>query len=51
MIPPPGKFAGMLKWLIPLMICAMFVAGFFMGGAKASASMAFWWVAANGILV
>ncbi|MDM8538298.1 TraB/GumN family protein [Desulfobacterales bacterium HSG17] len=48
-IPPKGKLAGILKWLIPLLICAMIIAGFFFGGAKAGTDMAIYWVAANGI--
>lgn len=48
-IPPKGKLAGILKWLIPILICAMIVAGFFFGGAKAGTDMAIYWVAANGI--
>jgi pheromone shutdown-related protein TraB len=48
-IPPKGKLAGILKWVIPLFICAMIIAGFFFGGAKAGTDMAVYWVAANGI--
>ena len=49
-LPPKKKTAGMLKWLIPGAIVAMFIAGFFYGGAKAGQDMLIWWVAANGIL-
>jgi pheromone shutdown-related protein TraB len=49
-LPPPKKTAGILKWLIPGSIMAMFVAGFFWGGAKAGKDMLVWWVAANAIL-
>ena len=48
-IPPKGRLAGMLKWVIPLLICAMIIAGFFFGGAKAGTDMAVYWVAANGV--
>ena len=49
-LPPKKKIAGILKWLIPGAIMAMFVAGFFYGGAKAGKDMLIWWVAANAIL-
>jgi pheromone shutdown-related protein TraB len=49
-IPPKGKAAGLVKWLIPAMILALLVFGFFYGGSKAGADMLTWWVAANGVL-
>ena len=49
-LPPKKKTTGILKWLIPGAIMAMFVAGFFYGGAKAGKDMLIWWVAANAIL-
>ena len=49
-LPPPKKMAGILKWLIPGSIIAMFITGFFWGGAKAGKDMLVWWVAANAIL-
>ena len=49
-LPPQKKTSGLLKWLIPGAILAMFIAGFFYGGAKAGKDMLLWWVAANGIL-
>jgi pheromone shutdown-related protein TraB len=49
-LPPKKRTAGVLKWLIPGAIVAMFIAGFFYGGAKAGQDMLIWWVAANGIL-
>ncbi|QTA78030.1 Conjugal transfer protein [Desulfonema limicola] len=48
-IPPKGRLAGMLKWIIPFFICVMIGAGFFFGGSKAGTDMAVYWVAANGI--
>lgn len=48
-IPPKGRFSGTLKWLLPLMIAAIFLVGFFYGGAEASAHMALSWVIANGV--
>ena len=49
-LPPKKKTTGILKWLIPGAIMAMFMAGFFYGGAKAGKDMLIWWVAANAIL-
>ena len=49
-LPPKSHAAGVLKWLIPGAIMAMFIAGFFYGGAKAGQDMIVWWIAANGIL-
>jgi pheromone shutdown-related protein TraB len=49
-LPPRKKITGLLKWLIPGAIIAMFIAGFFYGGAKAGQDMLIWWVAANAIL-
>ena len=49
-LPPKKKTTGILKWMIPAAIMAMFIAGFFYGGTKAGKDMLIWWVAANGIL-
>ena len=49
-LPPKGKSIGFLKWLIPLVIVGLFVAGFFFGGKKAGTDMILWWILANGIL-
>ena len=49
-LPPKNRTAGVLKWLIPGAIMAMFIAGFFYGGAQAGKDMIIWWIAANGIL-
>ena len=49
-LPPKSHTAGVLKWLIPGAIMAMFIAGFFYGGAQAGQDMIIWWIAANGIL-
>lgn len=49
-LPPKSHTAGVLKWLIPGAILAMFIAGFFYGGAQAGQDMIVWWIAANGIL-
>jgi pheromone shutdown-related protein TraB len=49
-LPPKKKMTGILKWLIPGLILAMIMAGFFYGGAKAGQDMLVWWIAANAIL-
>jgi pheromone shutdown-related protein TraB len=49
-LPPKGKSVGILKWLIPVAIIALFIAGFFYGGKKAGTDMIAWWILANGIL-
>jgi pheromone shutdown-related protein TraB len=49
-LPPKGKSIGILKWLIPGVIVALFIAGFFYGGKEAGTDMIAWWILANGIL-
>jgi len=49
-IPPKGKIAGILKWIIPLFILVLFISGFSYGGTNAGTDMIAWWFAANGIL-
>ena len=49
-LPPKGKSIGILKWLIPVAIVALFIAGFFYGGKEAGTDMIVWWILANGIL-
>ncbi len=49
-IPPKGKYSGLLKWIIPLGIIALFVWGFYHGGAHVGGDMIIWWILANGIL-
>ena len=49
-IPPKGKFSGIFKWVLPIAIMALLMAGFFYGGAKAGTDMVVWWIAANGIM-
>ena len=49
-IPPKTKTSNILKWMIPLLILALFVLGFFHGGANTGMDMIVWWVLANGIL-
>ncbi|MGD1973291.1 MAG: TraB/GumN family protein [Desulfobacterales bacterium] len=49
-LPPKKKITGILKWLIPAAIMAMFIAGFFFGGKQAGKDMIVWWITANAIL-
>ncbi|MGW8325908.1 MAG: TraB/GumN family protein [Desulfobacterales bacterium] len=49
-IPPKGKLSGILKWIIPIGILALFILGFFHGGTHAGKDMITWWVMANGVL-
>ncbi|UCF95565.1 MAG: TraB/GumN family protein [Desulfobacterales bacterium] len=49
-LPPKGKIARILKWIIPGAILLLFISGFFYGGAKAGQDMIVWWILANGIL-
>ena len=49
-LPPKNKSIGILKWLIPVTIVGLFIAGFFYGGTKAGTDMIVWWILANGIL-
>jgi pheromone shutdown-related protein TraB len=49
-MPPKGKGAGMIKWLLPMAIVALLAFGFTRGGVQAGTDMVTWWVLANGIL-
>lgn len=49
-IPPKSKKSGILKWIIPIAIIVMFIAGFFYGGRDAGKDMIIWWIGANAIL-
>jgi len=49
-IPPKGKMTGILKWLLPSLILALLLFGFFYGGSGTGTDMLTWWVMANGIL-
>ena len=49
-LPPGGNLGKTLKWALPACILALFVAGFFYGGAKTGTDMVVWWILANGIL-
>jgi pheromone shutdown-related protein TraB len=49
-LPPKGKISGILKWIIPVAIMALFITGFFLGGSRAGKDMIVWWITANGLL-
>jgi pheromone shutdown-related protein TraB len=49
-IPPKKKITSALKWIFPAAIIALFIYGFFRGGADAGSNMIFLWIMANGIL-
>jgi pheromone shutdown-related protein TraB len=49
-IPPRSKIVSALKWIIPLLILALFVLGFFTAGTATTTSMLKWWILANSIL-
>lgn len=49
-MPPKGKIAAVLKWIIPAVILSLFLAGFFYGGSEAGTDMIAWWILANGVL-
>lgn len=49
-VPPPGKIAGAIKWGLPMLIVAIFVAGFFRAGQAAGTDMLKWWILANASL-
>jgi pheromone shutdown-related protein TraB len=49
-IPPKGKLSGMLKWIFPIGILLLIIAGFFYGGLDKGTDMLVWWILANGVL-
>ena len=49
-LPPKGRMGQILKWGIPLAIVALFVIGFFRGGASTSIEAIWIWVLVNGLL-
>jgi len=46
---PRPKFSGLIKWILPGAILALFLYGF-VHGVRQGAQMVTWWVAANGVL-
>ncbi|MBR9980835.1 MAG: TraB/GumN family protein [Desulfatitalea sp.] len=49
-MPSKGRTGSVLKWLIPMVIIAALIFGFFKGGAAVGGGMLLWWVGANGLL-
>ena len=49
-LPPKSKISGIIKWVLPAAIAALFIIGFFYGGSDVGAHMITWWVLANGVL-
>ena len=49
-LPPPGRWAAILKWGIPGSIVALFAAGFFYGGREAGQDMILLWSLCTGVL-
>jgi len=49
-LPPKGRLAGTLKWILPGLILLLLAAGFYIGGKDAGTGMLTWWVVANGVL-
>jgi len=49
-IPPRNKIVSAVKWIIPLLILALFVLGFFTAGSATTTTMLKWWILANSIL-
>jgi pheromone shutdown-related protein TraB len=49
-IPPPKNISKFIGWLIPLIIVALIIAGFFRSGADISLTMLLRWVLLNGSL-
>jgi pheromone shutdown-related protein TraB len=49
-LPPPGRWAAILKWGIPASIVVLFAAGFFYGGSKTGQDMILLWSLCTGVL-
>ena len=49
-IPPKSRLTDILKWVIPGLITAVLVYGFYVGGSKVGAGMLAWWIGANAVL-
>jgi pheromone shutdown-related protein TraB len=49
-LPPKGRWGAIIKWLIPSLIAALMVYGFYMGGSKVGGGMLAWWIGANAVL-
>jgi len=49
-MPPKGRLGQAIKWLIPSLIAALLIYGFYIGGSKVGGGMLAWWIGANAIL-
>lgn len=49
-MPPKGRIGTIIKWVIPTLIIALLIFGFFKGGKDVGTGMIIWWVGANGAL-
>lgn len=49
-LPPKKTFSRLFKWIIPLFIMGIFIAGFIYGGSATGSDMILRWILANGIL-
>ncbi len=49
-IPPKGRGANLLKWIIPTAILILFIMGFFYGGKKAATDMITLWIITNSVM-
>ncbi len=48
-IPEKSKFSKIAKWIIPIVIIAIFLSGFFGKDASIGKNMIIWWLVANGV--
>ena len=49
-LPPKSRITATLKWLIPVIVVCLILAGFYFAGADAGKEMIIYWIAANSIL-
>ncbi|MEJ5359613.1 MAG: TraB/GumN family protein [Desulfobacterales bacterium] len=49
-VPPPGRFGRLFSWSLPLLLLALFAAGFTSGGGRAGADMITLWALSTGLL-
>lgn len=48
-MPTPKPFAGVWKWIFPLLVGGLLIWGFISGGGSTSTQMLTWWVVVNGV--
>ncbi|MFZ1982849.1 MAG: TraB/GumN family protein [Desulfatitalea sp.] len=49
-LPPKGRLGSVMKWLVPALIVALLVYGFFSGGKEVGLDMLLWWSCATGLM-